>query len=62
MAQQDTATNPPTPDAHDAGVRRGESRSEPLAQRRTRMASDATGINPEDSGPIDPRMPNLPPA
>jgi hypothetical protein len=49
-------------DDHVEGTRRGESRSQPLAQRRTRMASDATGINPKDSAPIDPRMPNLPPA
>lgn len=27
-----------------------------------RPASDATGINPEDTEPIDPEMPNMPPA
>jgi hypothetical protein len=53
-----------TPDApsHTAGVPKGENRAEPVQRRRTRMASDATGINPKDSAPIDPRMPNLPPA
>ncbi len=59
MAAQDTTPDKPS---HDAGTRRGERRAEPVQQRRTRMASDATSINPEDSGPIDPRMPNLPPA
>jgi hypothetical protein len=28
----------------------------------TRTAASATGINPKGHGPIDPRMPNLPPA
>jgi hypothetical protein len=28
----------------------------------TRTAGDATGINVDDRKPIDPRMPNLPPA
>jgi hypothetical protein len=59
MANEDTTGDAPS---HDAGVRRGEDRSVPVAQRRTRMASDATGINPQDEAPIDPRMPNLPPA
>lgn len=27
-----------------------------------RSASDATGINPRDREPIDPKMPNMPPA
>jgi hypothetical protein len=48
--------------AHDKGARRGENAAVPLDQRRTRMAGDASGINPHDRGPIDPRMPNLPPA
>lgn len=53
-----------TPDApsHTPGTAKGENRAEPVQQRRTRMASDATGINPDASGPIDPRMPHMPPA
>ncbi|MEO6964430.1 MAG: hypothetical protein ABI076_00865 [Acidobacteriaceae bacterium] len=53
-----------TPDApsHTPGTAKGENRADPVQQRRTRMASDATGINPEASGPIDPRMPHMPPA
>ena len=27
-----------------------------------RPASDATGINPEETEPVDPEMPNMPPA
>ena len=49
-------------DSHEAGVAKGEDRAKPLAQRATRKASDATGINAADRGPIDPRMPSLPPA
>ncbi len=59
MAAQDTTPDKPS---HDRGTPRGESHAKPLDSRRTRMANDATGINPEASGPIDPRMPNLPPA
>lgn len=59
MTHPDTTPDKPS---HTAGTPRGESRAKPLDSRRTRMASDATGINPEASGPIDPRMPNLPPA
>jgi hypothetical protein len=55
------STKPDTP-AHGTGVRKGESRAEPLAERMTRKAKDATGINPEDRAPISPKMPNLPPA
>ena len=52
---------PDTP-AHGAGTRKGESRAEPLAHRPTRMAQDASGINPESRHPIHPKMPHLPPA
>ncbi|GAC1663085.1 MAG: hypothetical protein NVS9B15_26240 [Acidobacteriaceae bacterium] len=54
----------PHPDtsAHAAGVRKGESRAEPVAQRPTRKAKDASGINAGQRGPIDPKMPHLPPA
>ncbi len=59
MAIQDTTPDSPS---HDLGTRKGENRAAPVKQRRTRMASDATSINPEDSAPIDPRMPQMPPA
>jgi hypothetical protein len=48
--------------AHGTGVRKGESRAEPLAHRPTRKAKDASGINLENRGPISPKMPHLPPA
>jgi hypothetical protein len=56
MAKQDA--HPDTP-AHAPGIRKGESRAAPLAQRQTRVAKDATGINLD---PIQPKMPHLPPA
>ena len=59
MAKQDA--HPDTP-AHATGIRKGESRAEPLAQRQTRVAKDATGINLDRRGPIHPKMPHLPPA
>lgn len=57
-------TPKPQPDttAHAIGVRKGESRAESLAQRPTRKAKDATGINLDQRGPIHPKMPHLPPA
>ena len=48
--------------AHATGVRKGESRAQPLVQRPTRTARDASGINVEQRGPIHPKMPHLPPA
>ena len=59
MARADVTSDKPS---HTPGTPRGENRSAPASESPTRMASDATGINPEASGPIDPRMPNLPPA
>jgi hypothetical protein len=59
MAKQDA--HPDTP-AHAIGTRKGESRAEPLAQRQTRVAKDATGVNLDQRGPIHPKMPHLPPA
>lgn len=59
MAHQDATAETP---AHQPGARKGEDRAKPLPERMTRMASDASGINPEQRGPIDPRMPQLPPA
>ena len=59
MAKQDAQ---PDTSAHAVGIRRGESRGRPLAQRPTRLAKDATGINLDQRGPINPKMPHLPPA
>ncbi len=59
MAYQDQDPKKPYQDAEPGGTKDGAKTNRPS---RTRMASDATGVNPEDSAPIDPRMPNLPPA
>ncbi len=56
---QDTTVDRP---AHTPGTPKGEELSAPVAQRPTRKAGDATGINIDDRKPIDPKMPNLPPA
>jgi hypothetical protein len=59
--------NPPRDiDAHTEGTTRGEEwawkgRKEPGREGQTRTARDATGINADKRGPIDPRMPHLPP-
>ncbi len=34
----------------------------PVTSSKGRPASDATGINVDQRGPIDPRMPSAPPA
>jgi hypothetical protein len=60
--------NPPRNiDAHVPGTKRGEAwawegRKEPGREGKGRTARDATGINARHRRPIDPRMPNLPPA
>jgi hypothetical protein len=60
--------NPPRDiDAHTPGTKRGESwsyegRKEPGREGKGRTSRDATSVNPKARGPIDPRMPNLPPA
>jgi hypothetical protein len=59
MVKQDAR---PDTSAHAIGIRKGESRAEPLAKRPTREAKDATGINLDQRGPINPKMPHLPPA
>jgi hypothetical protein len=59
MAKQDA--RPDTP-AHPTGVRKGENRARPLAERPTRVAKDASGVNLDQRGPIHPKMPHLPPA
>lgn len=63
MAHQDTTPDKPS---HTPGTNRGEElqarsaeagREGPSANSRS-----STSINPSAAGPIDPRMPNLPPA
>ena len=48
--------------AHAIRIRRGENLGRPLAERPTRLASDATGINLNQRGPINLKMPQMPPA
>jgi hypothetical protein len=59
--------------SHDAGTRKGEElggdepgrpsdASHPDHQSPGRTARDATGVNPEAEEPIDPAMPEMPPA
>lgn len=57
----------PDIDAHTPGTKRGEAwtwegRKEPGREGKGRTSRDATGINADKRAPIDPRMPNLPPA
>jgi hypothetical protein len=58
---------------HDAGTRKGEEfgsgepgrpggAEHPDDQTPGRTARDATGINADKSGPIDPSMPEMPPS
>lgn len=58
---------PPDISAHSEGTKRGEQwayegRKEPGREGEGRTARDSTGINADRRKPIDPRMPNLPPA
>lgn len=59
MAHDDVRPDLPS---HTKGTPKGEERAAPSATRPTRLTSDATSINPQDAGPIDPRMPIFPPA
>jgi hypothetical protein len=63
MAKQHTKPDSP---AHTPGVHKGEEWSrnhkEPGRENATVTARSATGINAKNRAPIDPRMPNLPPA
>lgn len=52
----------PARSAHSVGIRKGEGRARPLAERTTRVASDTTGVNLSQRGPIHPKMPQMPPA
>jgi hypothetical protein len=64
-------TKPSAP-AHTAGVKRGNARGNSEKEAGIMTAPDrlsaratarrSTSINPEARNPIDPRMPNLPPA
>jgi hypothetical protein len=60
MAPQDTRQDSPS---HTRGTPSGE---DPAGKHGgvpfDRVADDATGINVDDRKPIDPRMPNMPPA
>jgi hypothetical protein len=60
-------TQKSTISSHTEGTSRGEEvlklkGPEPGRETGTRTARDSTSINPKARGPIDPRMPNLPPA
>jgi len=65
MAKQETSPNAPM---HTPGASRDEAKSEREGKepRRDedsgRMAEDSTGINPDDREPVDPGMPEMPPA
>jgi hypothetical protein len=63
MARQDTTPDAPS---HTPGTHRGEDwvkeTIEPGRGGATATARSSTGINAGDRAPIDPRMPNLPPA
>jgi hypothetical protein len=62
----------PTAPAHTAGVKRGNARGNSEKEAGIKTAPDrlsaratarrSTGINADARNPIDPRMPNLPPA
>jgi hypothetical protein len=62
-------SKPPQP-VHIPGTKKGEEmaleKKEPGRghdnRRNYRSARDSTGINPESRQPIDPSMPNIPPA
>jgi hypothetical protein len=66
MARHDEKARLP---AHTPGVPKGEERvlkegREPGRRSKSpdRTARDSTSISPQSKGPIDPRMPHLPPA
>jgi hypothetical protein len=58
---------PPDISSHTSGTKRAEQwayegKKEPGREGNGRTSRDATGINADKRKPIDPRMPNLPPA
>ena len=64
------AQGDPQASSHVAGVRRGNARHDHEKEAGVFATDDgahasarrSTGINPDKRDPIDPRMPNLPPA
>jgi hypothetical protein len=65
MKMSDHDSNSATP-AHTPGTPKGEEGSKygnsPGWHGNTRTSRDATGVNADARRPIDPRMPNMPPA
>lgn len=65
MAKQETSPDAP---AHTPGTSKGEEKSQEEGKEpgrdedSGRTARDSTSINPDEHGPIDPRMPDMPPA
>lgn len=63
MVKQDV--KPDTP-SHTAGTRRGEdwvkTKREPGREHEASTARSSTSIHPKAAGPIEPRMPHMPPA
>jgi hypothetical protein len=63
MVKQDTTRDAPS---HTPGTHRGEEwvrdHKAPGREGTGRTARDSTGINPDKRRPIDPRMPEMPPA
>lgn len=63
MTRQDTTFDKPS---HTPGTNRGEELSgksaEPGREGKSATSRSSTSINPRSAGPIDSRMPNLPPA
>lgn len=70
-------TNPGTGPAHQPGTRKGEEMTDKAGKEPghhdtgdshanrpsgTSTARSSTGVNPEAEEPIDPKMPNMPPA
>jgi hypothetical protein len=63
MAQQHTTPDSPS---HTPGTHKGEewvqTHTEPGREGKTANSRSSTGINASKRAPIDPRMPQLPPA
>jgi hypothetical protein len=64
LGRQDVAIDAP---AHTPGIMQGNSKGNyekqvGLCPGGTSTAARSTGIDPDRRNPIDPRMPNLPPA
>ncbi|MEO8727110.1 MAG: hypothetical protein ABI383_13435 [Acidobacteriaceae bacterium] len=61
MGRQETTRDAPS---HSTGNRKGEELGNKFStgwEGDTRTARDATSINADKRGPIDPRMPQMPP-